>query len=97
MHVASLALAAQRPLVPIILPVDAENGQIPPSSLPLSLSLSILPSLLPPLPLLLSPNPTLGAGYTVEIGPLSAALSASIYRICELIKTAARWRIMKKI
>ena len=39
----------------------------------------------------------LGAGYTVEIGPLSAALSASIYRICELIKTAARWRIMKKI
>ena len=39
----------------------------------------------------------LGAGYTVEIGPLSAALSASIYRICELIKTAARWRIMKKM
>ena len=38
-----------------------------------------------------------GAGYTVEIGTLSAALSASIYRICELIKTAARWRIMKKI
>ena len=39
----------------------------------------------------------LGAGYTVEIGPLSAALSASIYRICELIKPAARWHIMKKI
>ena len=39
----------------------------------------------------------LAAGCTVEIGPLSAALSASIYQICELIKTAARWRIMKKI
>ena len=38
-----------------------------------------------------------GAGYTVKIGPLSAALSSSMYQICELIKTAARWRIMKKI
>ena len=38
-----------------------------------------------------------GAGYTAEIGPLSTALSASINRICELIKTAARWCIMKKI
>ena len=29
----------------------------------------------------LPPSGPLGAGYTVEIGPLSAALSASIYRI----------------
>ena len=60
--------------------------------------LALPPSLRTPQILFLSSlRPNLGAGYTVEIGPLSAALSASIYRICELIKSADRWRIMKKI
>ena len=40
---------------------------------------------------------TLGAGHTIEKRPLSEILISGIYRICELIKTAARWCIMAKI
>ena len=36
------------------------------------------------------------SGYTVEKSHLSEFLTPSIYRICELVKMAARWHIITK-